>query len=125
MKPIRGSRQHVASRARAVLQDHLDEPITITALSHKVGVSERTLRNAFVDVYRESPKRFFLKQRLHAVREALSARGAEHTTVTAIAMDYGFFELGRFAGQYKAVFGESPSQTLHDQGSSWNQILAG
>jgi transcriptional regulator GlxA family with amidase domain len=102
----------VVTNAQAVVQDHLDEPIKIAELSHAVGVSERTLRNAFVDVCHESPKRYFLRERLQAVRRALRAAHADAVTVTAIATDYGFFELGRFAGQYKAAFGESPSQTL-------------
>lgn len=66
-----------------------------------------------------------MSQRMQAVRQALGARGAARTTVTAIAMDYGFFELGRFAGQYKAAVGESPSQTLHDHGPSWSQMFTG
>ena len=66
-------------------------------MSQTVGVSERTLRNAFADVHRKSPKRYFLNQRLQSVRQALSDAGNKAATVTAVATDYGFYELGRFA----------------------------
>ena len=33
--------------------------------------------------------------------------------MTDVATLHGFYELGRFAGEYKALFGEAPSQTLH------------
>ena len=102
----------VVTSAQAMVQGHLDAPITISELSHAVGVSERTLRNAFVDVCHESPKRYFLRERLLAVRQALCAADPSVVTVTGVATDFGFFELGRFAGQYKTAFGESPSQTL-------------
>ena len=83
--------------AEKVLRGHLDDPITIAALSQTVGVSERTLRNAFADVHQESPKRYFLNQRLQRVRQTLSAAGNKAATVTAAATDHGFYELGRFA----------------------------
>ena len=34
------------------------------------------------------------------------------TTVTDVAMMFGFFELGRFAGRYRHTYGEVPSETL-------------
>ena len=106
------SRLEVVARAQAVLQEVTEEPITIAALSEAVGVSERTLRNAFTDVFHQSPKRYLVKQRLLAARQALRAATEPGATVTGIAIDHGFFELGRFAMRYKAAFGESPSQTL-------------
>jgi transcriptional regulator GlxA family with amidase domain len=106
------SRLRVVLEAEDVLRERLDAPMTIGALSRSVGVSERTLRNAFADVHRESPKRYFLNERLRRAQQALCDIRRADTTVTAVATQYGFYELGRFALQYKAMFGESPSHTL-------------
>jgi AraC family transcriptional regulator, ethanolamine operon transcriptional activator len=106
------SRLRVVLEVEDLLRGHLDVPITIGALSRSVGVSERTLRNAFADVHRESPKRYFLNERLRRAQQALSDVRCAETTVTAVATQYGFYELGRFALKYKALFGESPSHTL-------------
>jgi transcriptional regulator GlxA family with amidase domain len=76
------------------------------------GVSERTLRAAFHDVMGVSPKRYALMQRLQAAHLALQNADPDSTTVTDVAMTFGFFELGRFAGRYRHAFGEVPSQTL-------------
>jgi AraC-like DNA-binding protein len=40
------------------------------------------------------------------------ARGRS-ATVTEIATGLGFVELGRFSVEYRRMFGESPSETLH------------
>jgi transcriptional regulator GlxA family with amidase domain len=100
------------SRVRNFLRDNLGEPVTVAELSRLAGVSERTLRAAFHDVLGLSPKRYAIAQRLKAARDALSAADPG-TTVTDVAMSFGFFELGRFAGRYRRAFGESPSRTLH------------
>ena len=105
-------RRQIVGRAEAFFRRHLGEPVSITRLSAVAGVSERSLRNAFYDVYSTGPKRYLRLWQLHQVRRALrSPKCAEHT-VTDVATFHGFFELGRFAGEYKALFGESPSETL-------------
>jgi AraC-like DNA-binding protein len=49
---------------------------------------------------------------MHLARRALSRGDPEKTSVTEIATDYGFWELGRFSVVYRSLFGESPLTTL-------------
>ena len=54
----------------------------------------------------------YLKRlRLEEVRRLLLAR-RDGTSVSRIALDWGFEHLGRFASDYRQAFGETPSQTL-------------
>lgn len=107
------SRSAIVGRAEAFFRTHVGEPVSIAQLSAVAEVSERSLRNAFYRVYSISPKRYLRLWQLHQVHSALRADGQPETTVTGAATDCGFYELGRFAGEYKALFGEAPSQTLH------------
>jgi transcriptional regulator GlxA family with amidase domain len=52
------------------------------------------------------------RRRLHAVRQALLSTPQHETSVSLVAVDHGFFELGRFAVDYRRLFDESPSATL-------------
>ena len=108
-------RSEIVAQVNDFLRNNLGEPVTVSLLSRVVGVSERTLRAAFHDVIGISPKQHIIRQRLQAARAALRAAAPGSKTVTDIAMSYGFFELGRFAGRYRHTFGEQPSWTLrHD-----------
>ncbi len=102
----------MVDRAEALLRARVGEAVSIAQLCRVTGVSERSLRNAFYDVRGMSPKRWAVRARLAEVRRALSDANGTRGAVTTIATDYGFFELGRFASTYKAVFGETPSATL-------------
>jgi transcriptional regulator GlxA family with amidase domain len=110
--PARVPRSELVSRVVALLRDNPGEPVSVAELSRLVGVSERTLRAAFHDVIGISPKRYDIAQRLQAAHQALCRADPGATTVTDVAMTYGFFELGRFAGRYRHTFGEMPSETL-------------
>jgi transcriptional regulator GlxA family with amidase domain len=115
----RPSRAELVTQVDDFLRTNINEPVTVGDLSRMAGVSERTLRSAFHDVLGISPKQWALRQRLAAAHEALSAANPGTTTVTEVAMSYGFFELGRFAGRYRSAFGQRPSQTLHDADDAW------
>jgi transcriptional regulator GlxA family with amidase domain len=111
-------RQDIVERVEAFLRANTGEAFSTALLCQVAGVSERSLRNAFYDVRGMSPKRCAVRARLAEVRSALSVANGARGAVTTIATDYGFFELGRFASTYKAVFGESPSATLRGRGSA-------
>ncbi|MBV8398809.1 MAG: AraC family transcriptional regulator [Acetobacteraceae bacterium] len=75
-------------------------------------MSGRALRFHCLEHLGMSPHRYLWLRRMHLVRRALALAGPAETTVTTIATDHGFWELGRFAVSYKSLFGESPSATL-------------
>ncbi len=109
---LSGTRNLIVRRAEEFFRTHVGEGVSVTQLSSVAGVSERSLRNAFYDVYTTSPKRYMKLWQLHQVRRALRSGDVRRATVTDVATCYGFYELGRFAGAYKSLFGEVPSQTL-------------
>jgi AraC family transcriptional regulator, ethanolamine operon transcriptional activator len=106
-------RSQIVRRAAEFFRGHVGEPVSIARLSSIAGVSERSLRHAFNQVCTTSPKRYLRLWQLHQVRHALRSPAVRDATVTDVATLHGFYELGRFAGEYKALFGEVPSQTLH------------
>ncbi|WP_048646996.1 helix-turn-helix domain-containing protein [Nitratireductor soli] len=85
---------------------------TIVDICVSIGVCERTLQYAFHEYVGMSPLAYLRLCRLNRARSALRAADAKSTTVTRIAMQFGFLHLGRFAGEYKQVFEETPTATL-------------
>ena len=106
-------RSVLAKRFEAAVEANVDLPLLIPDLCRLIGVSERTLRTLCREQLGLSPQRFLALRRLHLARRALLRSDGHSATVTEIAMDCGFWELGKFAAIYKSLFGESPSATLH------------
>jgi transcriptional regulator GlxA family with amidase domain len=75
-------------------------------------VSERTLENAFKEVMGLTPMSYLVRLRLHRVRQALQEGTHGTTTVSAEALNWGFWHFGEFSRAYKDCFGELPSDTL-------------
>jgi AraC family ethanolamine operon transcriptional activator len=98
------------------VEDYLDEtgtrPVHVSEICAALGVSRRTLHRAFQEVFGLGPVSFLRHKRLCAVHSILRDCAPGSTTVAAVAMQQGFYELGRFSQYYLAMFGERPSQTL-------------
>jgi AraC family transcriptional regulator, ethanolamine operon transcriptional activator len=91
---------------------HEGEYLSVEQLAAAAGVSERTLRDAFQRYFGVPPVRYLNRRTLHQVRRALKAADRSVATVTKIATQFGVWELGRFARDYRFLFGEPPSETL-------------
>jgi len=108
-------RQHTAiiHRFEEVLAANCERPMYLTEICAAVGVSERTLRLSCQEHLGMGPIRYLWLRRMHLARRALLHAEPAKITVTQIATDHGFWELGRFSVAYQALFGEQPSVSLH------------
>jgi AraC-like DNA-binding protein len=102
----------IMRRFHAAIQEHPDEAIYIPAICRATNVAQRTLNVCCHETLGMSPKRYLLLRRMYLARQALRRSGPANATVTGVATTLGFFDLGRFAVQYRALFGETPSATL-------------
>ena len=108
-------------RAEDYLLDRATRPVTRAKLATAAGVSIRTLSRGFAARWGTGPMAFLKKRRMEATyRELLGADSCERS-VTEIACRYVFTHFGRFSGEYRSAFGESPSQTLRH----WRVIARG
>jgi AraC-like DNA-binding protein len=112
-------RRHTAIMQRfyAAIEASDDRAVYLPELCSRIGGSGRTLRLCCQEHLGMGPKHFLMLRRLHLARRALREAAAD-ATVTEIATEFGFWELGRFAVEYKALFGESPSDTVRHPASS-------
>ncbi|MBV1888891.1 MAG: helix-turn-helix domain-containing protein [Proteobacteria bacterium] len=111
-------------RARGVrrvidyLHAHAAQLPTIPELCEVAELSERSLEYGFRENMDVTPIRYLRLVRLNGVRRELLAVSTRDVKVADIAMNWGFVEFGRFAGEYRQLFGELPSKTLR---CSWRE----
>ena len=105
------SRAAVFAEAMSFVASAPDEPWSVGDLAQRCGVTRRTLETAFAERCGMPPKRVLKRLRLHAVRREL-ARIDPSARVSDVAAAWGFWHLGEFAADYRALFRELPSETL-------------
>lgn len=96
------------------MRDNADATLTLLDLSQVSGMRSRSLINAFEAVTGFSPMDYLKRLRLNGVRRTLQGADASRTRIIDVATDWGFWHMGHFTGDYRSMFGESPSQTLRN-----------
>jgi AraC-like DNA-binding protein len=85
---------------------------SLPAICAELGISERLLRECCGLCLGLSPTEYRRRRAMQQVNRELRNGNAETSTVAEIATRQGFKNLGRFAGIYRTVYGELPSETL-------------
>jgi AraC-like DNA-binding protein len=99
--------------AVAVMEAVPERRLSADSLARHVNVSTRVLQAGFRTHLGVPPMQYLRQLRLRRVHEDLTETDpARRPTVAEVAHRWGFTHLGRFAGDYRSRYGESPSQTL-------------
>jgi AraC-like DNA-binding protein len=86
--------------------------VSVAALSEALNVSDRFLRRCCGEQFGMSPSHYIKFRRLQLIHRALQCADAQTLSVSQAAGRHGFRHLGRFAADYRALFGQQPSATL-------------
>jgi AraC-like DNA-binding protein len=105
-------RMRLVRGAVEYLDSVLDRPVYSAAVGEALGTDARAVNGAFRAVYGTTLHRYLLIRRLDLARRRLRSGVAGAARVKTVALDLGFWHLGRFALDYRALFGETPSATL-------------
>ncbi|MFQ8432835.1 helix-turn-helix domain-containing protein [Amaricoccus sp. W119] len=88
-------------------RDEAEEVPTVEEICQALGVSRRTLQYCFQEAVGAKPATYLRAVRMNGARRSIKT-GA---TVTEAATEWGFWHFGRFAREYRLLFGELPSVT--------------
>lgn len=109
-EPMRTS---TVQQAVDFIEAHVGDPgLTVSVIAREVGMSVRSLQEAFRRELGRTPISYIKDRRMSIAQRRLRAGDPAVTTVTRIAAGVGVTHLGRFSVEYRNRFGESPSETL-------------
>ncbi len=111
VRPMGGDRYIISRVEELARSNQLN--MSLPGLCLQLGESPGRLRLAFRRELGTSTTHYLTMFKLCRLREDLS-RGQP---VTSAAYKHGFHDLGRFAGRYKHLFGEYPSETIAARGA--------
>ena len=105
-------RTSIMRRFEELIEAEHDRPLYVSEVCKALGVPARTLQATCHEILGMGPNRYLWLRRMNLAQRALALADPAKRSVTEIATQYGFWELGRFAVGYRTLFGEAPSATL-------------
>lgn len=109
------ARPRTLRRAMDLIEDRCAEPLTTADVAEAVGVSVRSLQEAFHTHLGTTPMAYLRATRIRRIHHELVV-GGEGVTVTDVMLRWGITHAGRFAQDYRRTFGRTPSETLRQGG---------
>lgn len=103
---------YYVKRADDFIAANVAREISLVDIVASSGVSMRTLYYGYRHCHGVGPMGRLKRLRLDRAKADLETTHPGDGTVTEIAMRWGFPHLGRFASDYRARFGATPSETL-------------
>ncbi|WP_316357966.1 helix-turn-helix domain-containing protein [Devosia sp.] len=99
-------------RAQRRLDGDHDGVLSVAGLAAELDVPDHVLRAAFLQTTGLSTGVWLRQRRLDRARRALTRTSTSNKSVAQVAMENGFFHLGRFAAYYAQTFHETPLETI-------------
>ncbi|GAB3026304.1 hypothetical protein GCM10011376_12790 [Nocardioides flavus (ex Wang et al. 2016)] len=109
-RDARDATQSTVRRAQRLIEERAHDELSLSDIAQACHVTPRALQYAFRRHLECTPHAYLRQVRLDLVHQALR-EGTAHS-VGDVAARFGFFNPGRLATEYRAVFGENPGQTL-------------
>jgi AraC-like DNA-binding protein len=104
-----------------VIEAEAHLPLTLSSIAARSHICVRTLQQGFQRHLGTSPMAYLREVRLRRAHQTLLESDPSTVTVTSVAHDWGFTNMGRFAAAHAARYHETPAETLrretaHDSG---------
>lgn len=96
------------SAALRLMEETVDQPLSLEKLARRTGISARHLQTLFQQSFGVSPHVHYLALRLNAARRRVIETRASFADIAAAT---GFNSASAFSRSYRAQFSESPSET--------------
>jgi len=95
--------------AREILLSRMENPPSLLELAQMVGVSDRTLRRGFQELFGTTVLNYLTNERMKLAEQFLREG---NWSVAEVANFVGYSHLGQFAAAFKRKFGIKPSECL-------------
>ena len=102
-------------QAREYIEQSLLYNYKLTELAQNLDISQRTLEYNFQHALGMSPKNYMQLLKLHKIRQEIlsAAKNRHNIKISDLARKYNYFHMGHFTAEYKKLFSQTPSETLH------------
>ena len=97
----------VLAETRRYMEEHLDEPLTIPALSRRACLSATTFKEGFRRLYRLPVHAWLRQRRMERAAELL--RGSS-LSVLGVAQSVGYGSASQFTAAFRRQYGVTPAQ---------------